>query len=242
MKQTLESFIDPKNIPKKYGGELEFEFGDMPCLDPHLESVLKWEGDNTDFPHGPMYWKEKTKDGKEIEAIAVGSQNGVERNEKVGTMTKALKDDEDLKGANGNARAIKPELFRAPTAAPSDIEAPIETKAEPKEELKEKPKEDASPVVQEGELVPATRPEPVSFVTASQGIEAMSLNEKSGNLSDSTGPHATQTANLLDPSVKLAEAVETEEVLKHAEADAKHAGSNGTANGVLGTVKAGAGL
>lgn len=250
MKATLESFIDPKNIPQKYGGQLEFQFGDMPVLDPHLENVLKWEGDNKDFPHGPMFWIDKTKDGKEIKALAVGSVNGTERREGVCTVTKALKDDEDLKGANGSASAIRPELLRAPTAAPSEAEEPEKPRKVIEEELKA---EDVPVVVQEGELVPATRPEPVSFVTASQDIETLSLNEKSGNLERSNAPHVTHTANLLDPNLKLDGAADSEDGHKHheasdksnpavgggvQEADSAHAngskGSNG--NGVLGKV------
>lgn len=249
MKATLESFIDPKNIPQKYGGQLDFHFGDMPVLDPHLENVLKWEGDNKDFPHGPMYWIDKTKDGKEIKALAVGSVNGKERQEDVCTVTKALKDDEDLKGANGKLSIIRPELLRAPTAAPSEaeeLENPIT--ATEKEESKI---EDVPVVVQEGELVPATRPEPVSYVTAAQGIETLSLNEKSGNLENGSAPHVTHTANLLDPSVKLDGAVETEDAHKHHEASNKsgHAVGGGVeeadsahANGVLGKVNATVGL
>lgn len=208
MKKTLEGFIEPRNIPRKYGGELDFKFGDMPVLDPHLASVLKWEGDRNDFPHGPMYWVDKTKDGKEIEVIAVGSTDGQERREGVGILTKALEDDEDLKGSNGYADAItekarygdhlRPELLRAPTEVdePAQLE---KTNGEAKQNL---------PVaVQEGELVPATCPEPVKFHTAVEGVESLTLNEKTNNFTNGSangnGPHSTRAANLLDPAVKL---------------------------------------
>jgi len=56
VKRTLESFIDPVNIPEKYGGELEFVFGDMPVSDPALESFVSWKGKEPGFPAGPLYW------------------------------------------------------------------------------------------------------------------------------------------------------------------------------------------
>jgi len=213
VKKTLESFIDPKNIPKKYGGELEFHFGDQPVLDPHLANVLKWEGDKKIFPQGPIYWVNKTKDGKEIEGLAVGSAGGKERRENFCTVTKVLKDDEDLKGANGYIEKnrygghLRPELLRAPTETPSEVYVPAQSE---KSEVaaKDPPAEEDTPVVvQEGELIPATRPEPVKFHTAAEGLETLSLNEKSGNLSNGTangnGPHSTRTANLLDPNIKV---------------------------------------
>jgi hypothetical protein len=192
MKQTLESFIDPKNIPKKYGGELDFEFGDMPQLDPHLENVLKWEGNNSDFPHGPMFWAEKTNSEREIEAIAVGSSNGSERKEVVCTV-KILKDEGDLNSSDGSPKdthKLRPDLLRTPTATLSDAE-------EPKDSEKVAPlpmsKQEQIPVgFQEGgELDSATSPDSVSVIAASKGIETFSLNEKSGNLAEATtnGPH-----------------------------------------------------
>jgi hypothetical protein len=213
MKKTLESFIDPKNIPKKYGGELEFHFGDQPVLDPHIASVLKWEGDKKEFPGGPIYWVNKTKDGKEIEGLAVGSAGGKERRENICTVTKALKDDEDLKGTNGYVEKhryvdrLRPELLRAPTAAPSEVDVPVQSEKSQVDAKYPPAEEDTPVVVQEGELVPATRPEPVKFHTAAEGLETLSLNEKSGNLSNGTAngnrPHGTHTANLLDTKIKF---------------------------------------
>ncbi|KAK9335537.1 CRAL-TRIO domain-containing protein [Lipomyces starkeyi] len=85
MKATLESYIDPANLPKQYGGELDFEFGQAPVLDPALKDVLKWEGSYTDFPHGPIYWSDK---GDHIEATAVGHVGHNERRDTVCTVQK----------------------------------------------------------------------------------------------------------------------------------------------------------
>lgn len=192
----------------------------MPVLDPHLANVMEWEGSDKDFPHGPMYWKNKTKDGKEIDCVAVGSTDGKERNDIVGTVTKALKDDEDLKGANGSTAKGKfgdhltPNLTRLPTQTPSVVDNT--------EKVGEQAPEDVPVVVQEGEVIPATRPEPMKFHTAVEGVETLSLNEKAGNLGNGTanenGPHATATANLLDPNVKIGEEKELEDAHTHHEA------------------------
>jgi hypothetical protein len=193
VKKTLESFIDPKNIPKKYGGELEYQFGDKPVLDPQLAKMLKWEGDRDDFPIGPMFWVNKgEKNGNEMEAIAVGSVEKIERNEKVCTVTKLFAEKEDVIELNGHA-TVGTEKQHHESAPAAEVIAPTISEPSGTEE----------PVVQEGEVIPASRPEPVSFVTAHEGLNPLSLNEKSepllnGNI---TGPHSTLTANLLDPNV-----------------------------------------
>jgi hypothetical protein len=220
VKKTLESFIDPKNIPKKYGGELEFQFGDKPVLDPELAKVLKWEGERDGFPMGPMFWVNKgEKNGNEMEAIAVGSVEKVERNEKVCTVTKLLGEKEEVIEMNGHATtgtAEKQHHESAPAAA-EDIPLPP-TVSEPTSE---------EPVVQEGEVIPASRPEPVAFVTAHEGLNGLSLNEKSepllnGNI---TGPHSTLTANLLDPNVNpVSEVLSTEDAHTHDKSDAATGG------------------
>ncbi|CAD6580888.1 MAG: hypothetical protein TREMPRED_002862 [Tremellales sp. Tagirdzhanova-0007] len=43
--RELSKYIDVENIPKKYGGELAFEFGDMPDLDLKLLERFEWAGD-----------------------------------------------------------------------------------------------------------------------------------------------------------------------------------------------------
>lgn len=78
MKSTLEKYIDPSNIPKKYGGQLDFQFGDMPVVEPAIVNSLDFSGckglpeqrgDKT-LPIGPIKWREGR--GKEMEAICVG--------------------------------------------------------------------------------------------------------------------------------------------------------------------------
>lgn len=86
---TLSQYIDPENIPKKYGGNLDFEWGDMPNLEPAIQNAIKWEapsvqkGKNT-FPIGPIYWEDGENGAKK--AIAVGSEKGKPRHTHIFTI------------------------------------------------------------------------------------------------------------------------------------------------------------
>ncbi|PBP17680.1 cellular retinaldehyde-binding/triple function protein [Diplocarpon rosae] len=209
--KTLESFIDPANIPVKYGGKLEFVFGDLPVLDPALEKVVKWEEGKKDFPHGPMYWTNKkgqpvegksVEDEREIAAKSVGSVQGKQRNDEVCTVKHVLGGHGDLGGlTNGHATAgtsqrpdtaaidsedDKPELQPSGLVVPT--RAQLEAPTQPPTPAQE---------VQESELVPVSKTEPPSH-EAQEGelvpadrpepqrfvtaAEGLGLNEKSGNL------------------------------------------------------------
>ncbi|MCJ1315975.1 hypothetical protein MMC15_001295 [Xylographa vitiligo] len=82
--KTLSAFIETANIPKKYGGTLNYEFGMPPILDPAEEAHITWAATNHKWPEGPMRWI-PGKNGT-LEALAVGSINGKERREIVATM------------------------------------------------------------------------------------------------------------------------------------------------------------
>ncbi|RDW69740.1 hypothetical protein BP6252_08760 [Coleophoma cylindrospora] len=244
MKKTLESFIDPANIPKKYGGQLEFEFGDLPVLDAEcFGENIEWSGTEKDFPHGPMYWvnkKGEAVEGMEVEAsdliqaIAVGTkEDGTQRKEEVCTLRR----DWILKDAStaANGTAVPPaqerhDLLSAPTeveGAPNaaSIMAAAETPAITEPETNPNvsvtsPTEPAAVAevaettaategdkveVDNGELVPATRPELDKFVTASEGVNGLSLEDKElGQAENGKGPHQTETANKLDPELHVA--------------------------------------
>lgn len=85
VKPVLEQFIDPKNIPKKYGGQLDFGWGDAPNLDPVIRETATWENGHTAFPKGPMYWR-PIDDGEKLECIAVGTVDQKDRLERVCTI------------------------------------------------------------------------------------------------------------------------------------------------------------
>ncbi|KAK0636728.1 CRAL-TRIO domain-containing protein [Bombardia bombarda] len=88
VKPTLEAFIDPKNIPKKYGGELEFNWGDMPNVDPYIAERATWESGKAEFVKGPMYWR--PVEGTDlVECVAVGTVDQKTRMQRICTLPKA---------------------------------------------------------------------------------------------------------------------------------------------------------
>lgn len=83
MKSTLETYIDPANVPRKYGGTLDWQWGSLPSLEPVIEKALKWdnptktESGQNGFPTGPVRWVES--ESGDLVAHAVGSVNGKQR-------------------------------------------------------------------------------------------------------------------------------------------------------------------
>ncbi|KAI8631937.1 CRAL-TRIO domain-containing protein [Xylariaceae sp. FL1651] len=86
---VLTTFMDPKDIPKGYGGQLQWSFFDEPAYGDEIKRITRWENGHTSFPPGPCYWQ-PTADGTRLECVAVGSKNGVERREIVCTIPKAF--------------------------------------------------------------------------------------------------------------------------------------------------------
>lgn len=82
MTTTLAKYVDIDNIPKKYGGNLDWKFGDMPNLEPALVNSLHWE-DNTEqkghrtLPIGPIKWQYDERG--DLVATAIGTEDGKPR-------------------------------------------------------------------------------------------------------------------------------------------------------------------
>lgn len=96
---TLTQFIDIESIPKKYGGQLDFECGDTPVLDPAIRACLTIEpGSEAEkyFLTAPVRWvgedaAEDIGDPEgEVTALGVGSLNGKERREHLATLHSRL--------------------------------------------------------------------------------------------------------------------------------------------------------
>lgn len=87
VKHTLESFIDPRDIPKKYGGELDFTFGELSNPDPNWEGVVTWENGYSSFPSGPLLWEE-IENGTRMACNALGTKDGVQLNDRICTVPK----------------------------------------------------------------------------------------------------------------------------------------------------------
>lgn len=82
MASTLAKYVDLDNIPKKYGGNLDWKFGDMPNLDPGIADSLQWketfeQNGHKTLPIGPIKWQ--YDEGGDLVAIAVGSEDGKPR-------------------------------------------------------------------------------------------------------------------------------------------------------------------
>lgn len=68
VKSTLSNFIDPKDFPKKYGGELDWNWGEVPHLDDETRTALERDG-NKGWVKGPALWLDNQR-------LLVGSQKG----------------------------------------------------------------------------------------------------------------------------------------------------------------------
>ncbi|KAI0132413.1 CRAL-TRIO domain-containing protein [Xylariales sp. AK1849] len=87
---VLSSFIETRNIPKAYGGELEWDFFDEPRWDdPEFQRIITWENGYTAIPHGPMYLRPRG-DGTRLELLAVGSKDKNQRLEVFASIPKAF--------------------------------------------------------------------------------------------------------------------------------------------------------
>lgn len=119
MKSTLEQYIEPQHIPKRYGGQLDWDWGMMPILEPEIMRHLLWQNPSTEggqktFPRGPIKW-EDSADGK-LTALAVGSEKGVARHMAVATLEIPEEREHDslASGAYGGA-VNRPNIFRTTT-------------------------------------------------------------------------------------------------------------------------------
>lgn len=87
VRPTLEAFIHPRNIPRRYGGELDYEFGQLGAPDPHWRGVIDWEDGFSAFPTGPLLWEE-VDDGRRLACVAYGTEGGKPRRQRICTLPK----------------------------------------------------------------------------------------------------------------------------------------------------------
>lgn len=199
-------FIDPANIPVKYGGQLEFKFGDFPNLDPAISKVTQFENGFTDFPQGPKYWVDvnrgtKGEDGREensMKAIAVGTVDGKQRKEEVGIVTRVLEPTVPPHSV-AEDRTVGSELLNVPTAQSSTNNllgdsAPLQPLSSnaivpPRSVASQAPREtegssgvklelNGTDEVALDQTASAARPSVERFVTAQENLNTLSLDEK----------------------------------------------------------------
>ncbi|KAI0482160.1 CRAL/TRIO domain-containing protein [Xylariaceae sp. FL0804] len=83
---VLTSFMRVEDIPKVYGGQLDWTFFDEPAYDDEIRRICRWETGRHEFPPGPLVWRPCAEDGDRLECVAVGSQGGKDRAERVCTI------------------------------------------------------------------------------------------------------------------------------------------------------------
>ena len=85
---TLSTFVEIEDIPKKYGGKLDYEFGKLPNLDPKLKKHMSIEstGDAPTFlVSSPIRFVNEGEDG-DMTALSLGVLDGKQRKEKVAVL------------------------------------------------------------------------------------------------------------------------------------------------------------
>jgi hypothetical protein len=104
VKSTLSQYIHPDNIPKRYGGNLDWEFGMLPNIDQDVIEALGERYKTQDgWIRGPIKWVHDT-------CIAFGSENGVDRREVVAVRPKHTLDDVKSPDEGPKTEAVNPEL------------------------------------------------------------------------------------------------------------------------------------
>ncbi|KAH7035622.1 CRAL-TRIO domain-containing protein [Microdochium trichocladiopsis] len=127
---VLSQFIEMRDIPKVYGGELAWEFFDEPAWDEGIMKTCKWENGHTAFPVGPKRW-ELTEDGKHLQCIAVGYKDGQPRRElvcKVAVLNSAVETTEQTT-ATEDAPVVAEDAPVAATPAVAATESATTTTA-----------------------------------------------------------------------------------------------------------------
>ena len=188
---TLSQYIDHENIPKKYGGGLDFQWGSMPDIEPTIDAQLKWEnpviqnGKKT-LPIGPIKWEEGPNG--EMQAWGVGSENGKPRRKLVFTIPNPVGYKKgDLPAPNTPAFQIGDPLTTVGTATqpPDSVvdEANIDT-----------PPSDSDSARSASLAAPSAAPATTSSLPIRQGTsearyEQQDQTHAAGQLADGT-PHA----------------------------------------------------
>ncbi|KAK1447369.1 CRAL/TRIO domain-containing protein [Colletotrichum melonis] len=127
VRPTLEQFIEPRNIPKQYGGELEFKFGDQPTVDSAWEGIVEWAPGHDRFTSRPAIWRE-TEDGARVECIGIGSVKGVEQNEVICSVPKTWPPKTEVPAAEPTpiaTPATKEGSVTEEATAKTETEAPV---------------------------------------------------------------------------------------------------------------------
>lgn len=78
LRARLETYIAPENLPKEYGGELEWEYGDSPLVDPEISDLIGEDVIADGGIKGPIRWV-VDQEGAVGKAVKVGRVAGKDR-------------------------------------------------------------------------------------------------------------------------------------------------------------------
>lgn len=84
---TLTKFMRKEDLPKRYGGELEWEYGMPPKVDGEIAKAVKALEADKPWVRGPVRWVVQPGGGANI--VARGTVEGKPRNEVVGVLSGA---------------------------------------------------------------------------------------------------------------------------------------------------------
>lgn len=111
--------MDPKDIPSQYGGQLKFQWGDLPHLDDEAQAAIEKDG-KAGWIQGPCLWLDHKR-------IVVGSEKGKPRRsvpdvEKMKPVVYAADDTEEpvhpnRRGSSVTSQTIKEKAINGTTTA-----------------------------------------------------------------------------------------------------------------------------
>lgn len=186
---TLKSFIAVENIPKKYGGELDFGWNDHSKLDAAIKNTVEWaDGYDAEFPTGPLYWV-PIDGGKRLQCIARGTVGGKERRNVVGSIPVAVAKEEEQQPQEAVVNGAAEEAIKTgqqPVVGEPVVNGVSNTTTNGEEEVKAVPGETnglAPPAVEEDVASPASE----KFVDApSEPLVSPPLDIKDLSLEETT--------------------------------------------------------
>lgn len=141
--------MDPSSIPKQYGGELDWKWGDMPYLDEParelvgaLETAPEEDQTKPNFIRGPVLFK-----GDRVDII--GKENGKARESSIPVSKPKLAEEKE-------AAAAKPKGNEEEQQPAVDESTPVTEEKEASEKVTEKATENGAATKPEGETEPLT--------------------------------------------------------------------------------------
>lgn len=206
--------MDVSSIPKKYGGDLDFECGMMPSIDPDIRKCLEIKDAKLEelFLTGPTRWID-SEEGEMI-ALSVGSIDGKPHKEAVATMSslavRTATGSSMFQSQRSHPNFSATQLVSQPASQPpSAPQSRPQSKgmAIPQTQVQAPPPNAAQPGFQPASKAPQMQPQQMP---APMGSSQQQIPPPSGPAQSASQP-ATQSAT--QPALQSAVAPESESTL-----------------------------